>query len=404
MNMTKGIKAVLSVPMLFLGFGLIWAGCGDDSGSSSPPLTAITSVTQSENAASLSSQSASFAAGTGTTFLNMGTVGLAMLPFAPQFKAPSSMALTGGTAITARLSEKFAKSPAVASAIGSIKKAAGSRTSYTITDGGACQDFGSWSVSGSADDVAGTFNITLAYADCREYDTRIHGTYSLNGAASVNSMSMNMSLSNFSIAEYVPGSGYGTVVSSMTADIAFTGSMGVNASGTSLTMSMTGNGTMEATQGAVTYNMAFVNYGISDIYTPGASFDTDTITTNGRVSESWTLGPDTFGASIAYENFVVGIKTYLNWDEEITINGVYTIDFTPNACFEGRFSIQTTTPVYWNAVDSITTAGRLVVNSNTTIIFNADGTVTVQYNGMNIPGLINVPEVDLNGVCLIAAL
>ena len=81
----------------------------------------------------------------------------------------------------------------------------------------------------------------------------------------------------------------------------------------------------------------------------------------------------------------MGIKTYTDatasnyWDEEISITGVFTLDFTPNQCFEGRFSIQTTMPIYWDDTLLRTTAGRLVINSNTTVIFNNDGTVTVQY-------------------------
>ena len=75
----------------------------------------------------------------------------------------------------------------------------------------------------------------------------------------------------------------------MTADIDFTGNMGGNA--TSLIFTMTGNGTIDATEGPISYNLTFTNYSISDTYTPGTSFDTDNIATNGKVSESWTIGP-----------------------------------------------------------------------------------------------------------------
>ena len=407
MKKIRRMRKSLVIPAVLLSLALVWAGCGGGGGASAPPPTPITSAAEATYAASASSQSASLAVGTGATFLNMGMLGLFSLP-APQFKAPKNMELTGGTAITAKLSDKFAKSPAVAAATAQIKKAVGSRATVIISDGGVCYDGGTWSANGTFDDSAGTFRLTLTFTDCRQYDTAINGTYSMTGAVMTSSISLTMSLSGFSITEYDPTSNYGTIVSSMTADIDFTGNMGGNA--TSLIFTMTGNGTIDATEGPISYNLTFTNYSISDTYTPGTSFDTDNIATNGKVSESWTIGPDTFVASISYENFVVGIKTYTDatasnyWDEEISINGVFTLDFTPNQCFEGRFSIQTTTPIYWDDTLLRTTAGRLVINSNTTVIFNNDGTVTVQYQGADIPGLVNVSEADLAGVCLIAAL
>jgi hypothetical protein len=406
MKKIRKMRKSLVIPAVLLSLALVWAGCGG-GGSSTPPPTPITSSTEASYAASASNQSASLAAGSGMTFLNMSMLGLLSLP-APQFKAPKSMNLTGGTAITAKLSEKFAKSPAVAAAAAQIKKAVGSHATVIISGGDVCYDGGSWSADGSFDDTLGTFTFTLTFADCRENDAKINGSYIMSGTATAYSVAMTMALSGFSIIEYEPGSNYTVPVSSMTANISFSGSFGGNA--TSLTVAMTGNGTIDATEGAISYNLTFANYSIGDTYTPGDSFDTDSITTNGRVSESWTIGPDTFGASISYENFVVGIKTYIDsmasnyWDEEISISGVYTLDFTPDQCFEGRFSIQTTVPLYWDDSASMTTAGTLVINGNTTLIFNSDGTVTAQYQGTNIPGLINVSEADLAGVCLIAAL
>ncbi|HAK61491.1 MAG TPA: hypothetical protein DCO77_14130 [Nitrospiraceae bacterium] len=399
--MKKGtvFTKVTSVLAVVLFFGGTIVSCGGGGGDA-PPLTEIKSISDAENASSEANQAAKLAAGTGETFINLGMFEL-FYP-APQFKAPRSMDLTGGTAITAKLSEKFAKSPAVASATAKVKKAAGSRTIVTISDSGTCDKDGSWSYLGTADDVAGTFDLTMTFTACREFDSKIDGTYTISGTVTATSVTTAIALNGFSIIDYVPGSDYGSIVSTMSADISFTGLMSANA--TSLIFRMTGNGTMDATEGTITYNATFANYSIADTYTPGASFDTHSINTNGSVGEGWTTTAGTFSASISYENFVVGIKKYLNLDEEITIDGVFTIDFAPDQCFEGRYSIQTTTPIYWDALDVRTEAGRLVINGNTAIIFNADGTITVEYEGTPIPGMVDVYELTLNGVCLIGSL
>ena len=385
------LTSVLAVLLFFGGTIVSCGGGGDDA----PPLTQIKSITDAENASSEANQAASLAAGVGETFSNLGIIAEGVVP-APRFKAPAGMSLTGGTAITSKLSDKFAKSPAVAAAAAAVKKAAGMKTSVAISGNGSC-DSGSYSFAGSYDDVDLTFSIDFTFTTCRNDDTEIDGTYTLTGAATPTSFTMTMTLSNFSVIEYAPGTT--TPVATMVADITFSGNFD------GATYTMTGNGAMVGTEGGINYTLTFTNFRFTASETTEAEFKTGTITVNGGVSEGWTTTEGTFSASISYENFVVSVKEHLmNGDEEITINGVFTIDFTPDQCFEGRYSIQTTTPIYWDNLNDQTNAGRLVINGNTAIVFNANGTITVEYEGTPIPGLENVNELTLNGKCLIASL
>ena len=313
------------------------------------------------------------------------------------------MKLTGGTAITAKLSDAFAKSAAVASATGAFKKAAALRAAIPTTIV-SCDYFGDYTYSGNVDDSTGNYTLTLTFNTCQEFDTETNGTLTLSGTMTPSGGTMAMALTDFSMVEYdaaVPK--YTNPVASILANIAFSGNIAGDAS--YVTVSLSGNGTIVASAGSIDYTLTYSNLGFSDRYVIGTTYDAETLTINGGISESWTVGADTFGAAVSYEGYAVAIKFYNStWDEEITVNGVFTIDFTPDACFEGRYGIQTTVPLYWEFAAGHTTAGTMIINGNTAIIFNADGTITVEYEGTPIPGMVDVDELTLNGVCLIGTL
>lgn len=396
MKLTSALAVVL-----FLGGSIV--SCGGGGGDDPPPVTAIKSESDAKNAASEANQATNLAAGSALTVYSLGSLGGGLVgSAAPRFKLPQSMKLTGGTAITAKLSDTFAKSAAVASATGAFKKAASLRTSIPFTTE-LCTDGGNYSYSGNVDDSTGNYTLTVTFSSCKEMDTETDGTLTYSGTMTPSGGTMAMAATNFSIVAYEAGSNYTTPEASILANIAFSGN--VTGDMSSETVSMSGNGTIVASAAGIDYTLTYTNFSFSDRYVWGTTYDNETITVNGGVGESWTIGADTFGASISYEGYAVAIKFYNStWDEEITINGVFTIDFTPDACFEGRYSIQTTVPLYWEFTAGHTTAGTMIINGNTAIIFNADGTITVEYEGTPIPGMVDVDELTLNGVCLIGTL
>jgi hypothetical protein len=406
--MKKGIKILMALAAVFAAVAVVAAGCGSGGGGGGIQTTPITNSTQATGASSSSSQAATLAIGTGVTFGNLGGIagGGTTTPAAaaPGFhiRAPKDAQLGGGTAVTARLSEKFAKSPVVAAMTAAVQKAKALKATQPIDSGGnvPCYDFGTYSYTGYFDDMTGDLFLTFTFAACREYDTELNGTYTLSGDAT----GTTVSLSGFSIKDYQQGSDYGVLVASMTANMTF------NVSADAFTFTMIGNGTMTATVGGISYNLTFTNYRVSDMYTVSAGYDTDVITVNGSVSESWTILSQSYSVSVAYTNLTLTIKLYTDdtanklWDEEVSINGYASINFTPdNYCaIEGTFYLQTTTPVYWDDTAGHTTAGVMTINGNTTITFNADGTIDVTYNGTVIHD--NVDQAALDDYCEFAAI
>lgn len=413
--MKKGIRILMALAAVFAAVAVVAAGCGSGGGGGGGiQTTPITNSAQATGASSSNNQAAYLAIGTGTTFGNLGGIsgGSTTTPAAatPGFRirAPKRTQLGGGTAITARLSEKFAKSPVVAAMTKAVQKAKALKATQPIDSGGnvPCYDSGTYSYTGNFDDVTGDIFLTFTFAACREYDTELNGTYTLSGDAT----GATVSLSGFSIKEYQQGSDYGVLVASMTANMTFNASESYNSSTGAFTYTMVGNGTMTAAVGTISYNLTFTNYRVSDTYTMSAGYDTDVITINGSVSESWTVSSDSFSVSVAYTNLTLTIKVYTDamlsnfLDEEVSINGYASINFTPDTycAIEGTFYIQTTTPVYWDDTAGHTTAGVMTINSNTTITFNDDGTIDMSYNGDVIHD--NVYESTLDDYCEFAAI
>ena len=145
-------------------------------------------------------------------------------------------------------------------------------------------------------------------------------------------------------------------------------------------------------------------------YAADVSFDsavsTWSQTTNGALLLSKTdngVSPATVeSANIAYSKLQLGVQTNAGGNGVFTITGTITSDFTPDACHEGMFTFETVVPVEVSASTGQPLAGHLVINDQTHVIFNADGTVSVSLDGGATYATMTLAE--LENICSVAVL
>jgi hypothetical protein len=110
------------------------------------------------------------------------------------------------------------------------------------------------------------------------------------------------------------------------------------------------------------------------------SGDTTSITTNGTFSETWTENGVENSMTAVFDNFSVVTVLTSDYSED-TINGTFSIDFTPDECSEGTFTIETEIAKKYDFLLGYTTQGKLVINGNTTVEYGSDGSITITVGG-----------------------
>jgi len=394
--MKKQRGKLLLIFALLLSLAVVMTNCGGGGGGGSSSDsggggTTDQTAPESQQAASGGGQSTSVASGSTETFTNLSNVGLSSVggTAMPQFRSPKSIQKDAGLGITSRLAARFAKSKAVQAAVSGVRKAAAQKAQQTFNGSGTCTDGGSYSYTGTYDDVTQDYNLTFTFSNCREDTEQYDGEYTLVGTSLSFSITLGNSTTPFTIYEYDTA---GTLVYSTTANITMsissTGSS--TQTGGSFTMTVDGDMTAHDYVSGEDYSMTFSSFTVNVSWSVDANgVETMTVTVNGGVNESWTSGGTTYTLAISYTDFSIQNVDYsanagTDYDDT-SINGTVAINFTPDAyCFEGTFTIATVTPIRWDNSVGHTVAGQITINTTVVITWNSDGTVTVTENGTTV--------------------
>lgn len=411
---TKQVSKILA--MALSGAALAVYGCGGGGGTTAPATTTpttgttITGATPAASASGSSTQSAGVGSNSGQTLSNLAAVGSP--PGAPQYRSP----LAGKD----KRFNKLHAAEVKAMKVPQMKKAAFLKKAKALAAGKKvitfpgtaepCTDGGTVTISGTVDEATFAYSMTMTFTNCRDMDTESSGTITNSGAFSATGGDTStmvlgdgdgtIETTDFRVREFTDN--YTNLFAAFTADMTMSGSGDPTLSGgdvTGYTFTYTGNGKEEYTDFIDTYTFAFTNLIFSStstgLLTTTAS-GSDTI--NGKVSESWTEGTTansvviTFGdadtsAEVTTDtnpDFTIAWETDWATYKKYSVDGQVATDYTTPSdadCFDGTFFIDTTTQIYENLSTGLTTAGQMTVNTNTTVTFNADGTVTVTVSG-----------------------
>lgn len=418
---TKQVSRILAMALSTAALAVYGCGGGGGGGTTAPATTTGTTIsgaTQATSASGSGTQSASVGSNTGQTLSNLAAVGTS--PGAPHYRSP-----------LAGKDNRFNKLHAAeikALKVPQMKKAAALKKAKALASGKKapiafpgttepCTDGGTVAITGSVDSVTYAYTMTMTFANCRDMDTESSGTITNSGTFSANGAdTFTMKLgdgdgtietTDFRVREFTDN--YTNLFAAYTADMTMTGSGDPTLNATTgdvtgYTFTYTGNGKEEYTDFIDTYTLTFTNLIFSSTSTFGATVSSGSDTINGIFSESWTVpatattAATTETVAITFGDGDTSAEPTTNTDPDFTIAWVtdwalyykYSVDgqvatdyTTPSDtdCFDGTFLIDTTTPINENLSTGLTTAGQMTINTNTTVTFNADGTVTVAVSG-----------------------
>lgn len=388
-----------------IGFGLISTvalflyacGGGGGGGGSSSSTTPITTAAQGSQAASSGAQGAR--AGTGISDL-ASSIGSAAGSGALGIQKPMNP-LTKKSAKYMKMiamNNKVAHSKAMQKVAASLS-AAREKASYAITSvsqtGVACADGGTFDFTGTFDDQAKTFDLTMTFADCRDGGSQTNGkahmtaTVNFDQTTHTGSAVLNFTLGDstvspaapFEIQDYqeISGNKYANLVGVFSTTAALSENDTFSSAGSAtFTLTATGDATFNDFTTTTTINFA----GFKD----EGSFDTAAGTfndkLNGGITESETKTDGTHSVAVTFTDFAASVTTSTSNGDflaDVSYSGTVKIDFTPDADCpgEGTFSVATTTPLHYVNGDACPVAGHLVINGNTNVVFNSDKSVDV---------------------------
>jgi hypothetical protein len=312
------------------------------------------------------------------------------------------------------------------SAVVQQAKRASAQAAVPVNNTYSCTYGGTYSETGSYDDVTGNFNVTLTFSDCSEpSDTggveRSNGTVVASGAFGATSITFTEVIGsgngtigggNDLTVDYFATTTDTTVDATLLVDATLAGSLGCGGACDGsypiiLTLVLSANGTAQLTEAASVYTLALSNLSDSSgitLNSDGSSVLTDAL--NGGISESWTSAGGARSAAFTFANFsqqlaIPASASYYDY----SLNGTVTVDFNPDALctngtvVDGTYTVHTPTPVRTMSTGQ-TSQGEVHINGNAVVIvFNADGTITVTVNGTVVPGVTTTDQ--LEAVCLI---
>lgn len=393
--MKKESLVLIAVAVLTVSL-FAFAGCGDKQTTATAPAsttTTISTTTQGSQAASTGTQSADMATGSTSTMDSLSQMGITSLvgSGAPAFK-PATPINDKGLALTSRLASSFADSAQTAQTAAFIRKqmvSASATNTVSITN--SCADGGSRFTTGTLSNTASAVNFygTVIFNSCSADNARFDGTFILNGTLNLASLSFSIvenagvTGSPLVIKQFDPASSYATQTAIMNAVM----TLGITiANDTTLnpnrfTTTLVANGLLQATDNITNDNFNITYNNMNQVY----FLDWITglnVRVNGGFTENWSNGTANKTVAVSYQNFALTFKTYpFLKQEDMTINGTYSINVTPDTCFEGTFQFTTTIPVKYDYLNKKTIAGDIIVNGNVAVHYNSDGSITVTLTG-----------------------
>ncbi len=418
--MNKIGKLTLILVVIFaLGMMMSCGGGSSDDGGGGLVVTTPTTATQGTQAASGATQGATLGGGSAETFSNLGGIGLGSVmdgdEGASSMKIPGAHTGDAGLSKSAKLSARLARSRTITRTVAAFRKAKAMRAqangdwNYSHN----CDHSGTISATGTFsgdDDPANTqlhlvLNITAV--NCKEDGVNIDGPMLISADLAMTSsdtsttvefsivQALGTDADKLTVIEY-SDTDYSVEAAELKADITLsmtgTGNEGEGGDTTfgTITMNATGKIDVHDILNQVTYALSYSNFRFTVTGTTAMDgMETWELLVNGGFSESWNDQSQTpniaKSVSVGFEQFkltaVHANATTSESDE--SISGGFSIDFSPDTCFEGGYSFETITPVHHNA-SGMTTAGEIRINGVVIVKYNADGTITVTMSGEEI--------------------
>lgn len=341
--------------------------------------TAITTSAAGTQATSSNVQAASMAQGASTTFSNIDKISVVSMGgtvAAP--KAASSIPLQPTDAKITTLEQATGRMAALSvfNQIGQHQKTRGATRAAT-TGSASCTDGGTVSFTASSSTA-----ISMTFNTCREAGVQMDGTIAISGSATTFSITLGTSTTPFVMLAYnVSGTTYTSLVSKMSSAITLTSTYTAGTTTGSYVFSDTANGTMTLTDylsgTASASTFTFTNLIVETSHTATS----DTVKMNGAFKDEWTASAVAYSVTATFTDFTTATATTSTY-QDVSISGTASIAYTPTTfCDGGTFTVVTNTPIRYTFASGKTTAGSITINGNTTVVYAADGTVTVTVTG-----------------------
>ncbi len=361
--------------------------CGGGGGGGTAASTSTTTTTSTSTGTGTSTGTASSTAvqsssagtsavtastGTTTTFQNISKISVTGSGVgAPKFKSISVPSGDAGLDKAALLTGRMGDSPLMKAAVEKAYMAA--KTGAKATASASCSDGGTFAGTASS-----STNFAVTFTNCKEggnmYDgkvTMVLGTVSASSVPITMTFAGNTSTTKFTITSF--SGTYDVAVLKMEMNMTLTNTL--STSGTTVTYAMVADGTMNLTDYSTTntYTITFTSFGNS----VAISGSTITTTISGKFEEAWTEAGVSSSVAMTYTSFTVTITddgTYT----QLSPNGTVSITYTPSTkCSVTSVTVATVTPIKYVNATGGTIAGKITLNTTTSVTFNSDGTVTV---------------------------
>lgn len=364
--------------LLFTTFAiaLFFTACGGGGGGTTTTTTTTTTTPASTTAVQSSSAgtgAVSASTGTTTTFQNISKISVAGGQ-APKFKAISVPGGNAGLDKAALLTGGMGDSPMMKAAVEKAHMAAQAGPKATTST--ACTDGGSYTGG-----VASSTNYTVTFTNCKEGGNMYDGKVTMAlGAATGSSVPITMTFAGkttttkFTITSF--SGTYDVAVLKMEMNLKIVNTYTPGATSTAYTYAMVADGTMNLTDYSTTntYAFTFTSFGNTVVVSSGTAFST---TISGKFAESWTDAGVSSSVTMTYTSFKVDMTDDLT-NTTLSPSGTVSIVYTPSTkCSVTSVTVATVTPIKYVNATGKTIAGKITLNSTTSVTFNADGTVTV---------------------------
>lgn len=363
-------RLLFTVVMAFL-----FAACSGSGGGSSATSTTTTTTTTATGSAAQNSSAGTGAvsAGTGTTttFQNISKISVTGAGQAPKFASISVPSGNEGLDKVNQFTGRMGDSPLMKSAVEKAYMVA--KTGAKATASASCTDGGTFTGAASS-----STSFTVTFTSCKEGGNMYNGTISMSiGTATTAgtpiTMTMGTSTTKFAITSF--SGTYSVAVMKMEMAMTMVNTYLAATTSKGATYDMVANGTMDITDYSTTntYALTFTSFQTTAV----VSGTTTSTTLNGKFAEAWKEAGVASTISLTYATFKMDI-TDDGTNTLVSPTGTVSITYTPSAaCSVSSVTIATTTPIKYVNASGKTIAGKLTLNTSTTVTFNADGSVTV---------------------------
>ncbi|MBI5636939.1 MAG: hypothetical protein HZA03_03095 [Nitrospinae bacterium] len=364
--------------LLFTAFAaaLLFAACGGGGGGTATTTTTTTPAsTTAVQSSSAGTGAVSASTGTTTTFQNISKISVVGAGQAPKFKSISVPSGNAGLDSAALLTGRMGDSPLMKAAVEKAQMAA--KAGPKAVTSAACTDGGTY--AGAAGSTASSFVIT--FTNCKDGGNMYDGKVTMTlGAVTGSSVPITMTFAGNNSTTFKVTSFSGTydiMVLKMEMNLTIVNTYTPGATSTAYTYEMVADGTMNLTDYSTTntYAITFTGFGNTVVVSgTGTTFST---TISGKFAESWTDAGVSSSVTMTYTNFKVDMTDDLT-NTTLSPSGTVSIAYTPSTkCSVTSVTVATVTPIKYVNASGKTIAGKITLNSTTSVTFNADGTVTV---------------------------